>query len=167
MNLDSLRGMIQEQFALNWYGMHGILHWQRVKENGLRLAELTQANKQVVELFAYLHDSRRMNEGLDRQHGKRAAKYVTSLNGLIINLPTREFDRLAYACRNHSDGLTEADITIQTCWDADRLDLGRVGITPEPQYLCTDAAKDPKIIEWAYRRSQDGYTNENQIDQPI
>jgi uncharacterized protein len=156
MNLDSLIEMIQEQFTLNWYGIHGILHWQRVKENGLRLAELTQANKRVVELFAYLHDSRRQNEGYDRQHGKRAAKYAMSLSGSIINLPTRDLDRLAYACRYHSDGMTEADITIQTCWDADRLDLGRVGIKPEPQYLCTDAARDPKIIEWAYRRSLDG-----------
>jgi len=164
MNLDNLIDMIQEQFTLNWYGMHGILHWHRVKENGLRMAELTQANKEVVELFAYLHDSRRLNEGYDPQHGKRAAKYATSLSGSIINLTARELDRLLYACRYHSDGLTEADITIQTCWDADRLDLGRIGIKPEPQYLCTDAAKDPKIIEWAYRRSQGRYTNENQID---
>ena len=156
MNLDSLIEMIQEQFALNWYGIHGILHWQRVRENGLRLAEFTQANKQVVELFAYLHDARRLNEGYDRQHGKRAAKYATSLSGSIINLPTSDLDRLVYACRYHSDGLTEADVTTQTCWDADRLDLGRVGIKPEPQYLCTDAARDPKIIDWAYRRSLDG-----------
>ena len=28
---------------------------------------------------------------------------------------------------------TEADITIQTCWDSDRLDLGRVGMMPEPR----------------------------------
>lgn len=28
----------------------------------------------------------------------------------------------------HSDGYTEGDITVQVCWDADRLDLGRVGI---------------------------------------
>ena len=154
MKLESLIDLIQEQFALNWYGIHGIYHWRRVKENGLRLAELTQANVDVVELFAYLHDSRRLNEGLDRQHGKRAAKYATSLQGSTIDLPAGDFDRLAYACRYHSDGLTEADITIQTCWDADRLDLGRVGIKPDPQYLCTAAAKNPELIEWAFWRSQ-------------
>ena len=154
MNLDSLIDAIQGQFILNWYGIHGIYHWQRVKENGFRLAKMTQANFHVVELFAYLHDSRRLNEGLDRQHGKRAAKYVTSLRGSTIDLPARDFDRLVYACRYHSDGLTEADITIQTCWDADRLDLGRVGIKPDPQYLCTDAAKNPELIEWAFWRSQ-------------
>ena len=156
MNLDSLLDMIQEQFALNWYGIHGILHWQRVRENGLRLAELTGANKEVVELFAYLHDSRRLNNSLDRQHGKRGAKYATSLRGFMFDLAVAEFDHLVYAIRYHSDGLIEADITMQTCWDADRLDLGRVGIEPDPQYLCTEAAKGPEIIRWALLRSHGG-----------
>jgi uncharacterized protein len=50
--------------------------------------------------------------------------------------------------------LTEADVTVQTCWDADRLDLGRIGIKPEPRFLCTAAAQDPALIEWALLRSQ-------------
>ena len=154
MDLESLIEAIREQFTLNWYGIHGITHWERVRENCLRLAESTGANLEVVELFANLHDSRRMNENRDPQHGKRAAGYVKSLKGMPINLPDDDFDHLVYACRYHSDGLTEADITIQTCWDADRLDLGRVGIKPSAHYLCTDAAKDPELIEWAFRRSQ-------------
>ena len=44
-------------------------------------------------------------------------------------------------------GQTEADITIQTCWDADRLDLGRVWIIPDPDRLCTEPARDPALIE--------------------
>lgn len=34
-----------------------------------------------------------------------------------------------------------------------RLDLGRVGIGPAPRRLCTDAARDEGVIEWAYARS--------------
>jgi hypothetical protein len=45
------------------------------------------------------------------------------------------------------------DITAQTCWDADRLDLGRVGTTPKAEYLCTNAARDPDMIEWAHGRA--------------
>ncbi len=45
--------------------------------------------------------------------------------------------------------MTAGDITVQTCWDADRLDLGRVGITPNPRWLCTACAKDPATILWA------------------
>ena len=46
-----------------------------------------------------------------------------------------------------------ADITVQTCWDADRLDLGRVGIIPRPDRLCTEEARDPVLLDIAYRRS--------------
>lgn len=45
---------IRKQFALNWKGLHGAPHWARVRENGLRLAETTGANRDVVELFAFL-----------------------------------------------------------------------------------------------------------------
>ena len=53
------------------------------------------------------------------------------------------------ACARHTDGLTDGDVTIQTCWDADRLDLGRVGKTPNPRRLCTAAAIRPDILKWA------------------
>jgi uncharacterized protein len=60
---------------------------------------------------------------------------------------------LALACTLHSDGHTDGDITVQTCWDADRLDLGRVGIRPSARYLCTEAARCGDLIAAAYRRS--------------
>ena len=44
-------------------------------------------------------------------------------------------------------------MTILTCWDADRLDIGRVGIRPVADKLCTNAAKDPDFINWCYKRS--------------
>ena len=40
-----------------------------------------------------------------------------------------------------------------TCWDPDRLDLGRVGITPNPRYLCTDAAKNEQNLQKAHTRA--------------
>ena len=43
-----------------------------------------------------------------------------------------------FQMRLHSDGHTEAEPALRACWDADRLDLSRVGITPEPRYLCTE-----------------------------
>ncbi|MFZ2726177.1 MAG: hypothetical protein WAX77_08010 [Methylococcaceae bacterium] len=54
----------------------------------------------------------------------------------------------------HTHGLTTGyNQTILTCWDADRLDLGRVAIMPNPEYLCTDIAKQKDIIQWAYQNS--------------
>jgi uncharacterized protein len=62
-------------------------------------------------------------------------------------------DLLTIACMEHTDGKTEADITIQTCWDSDRLDLGRAGYFPHPRKLCTQAARDPEMIAWANERA--------------
>ena len=79
------------------------------------------------------------------------------MQGSLPDLSDDSFCLLEDACARHTDGLTEADITVQTCWDADRLDLGRVGIEPQRKYLCTDAAKDREILAWAYRRSRSGH----------
>lgn len=143
---------IHDQFALEWDGIHGAAHWARVRRNGLELATQTHANLQVVELFAFLHDSKRENNGFDQDHGQRAADFARTIRDLIP-LKDDGLDLLLYACARHTDGLTEADITVQTCWDADRLDLGRVGIRPSPKYLCTPAAKDSDRIEKAWQES--------------
>jgi uncharacterized protein len=145
---------IQREFALDLGGIHGVEHWARVCENGLRLAERTGADHEIVAMFAYLHDAKRQNDGWDLDHGRRSAEFVQCLQGSLLALSPKQLELLVYACACHSDGLTEADITVQTCWDADRLDLGRIGITPDPHRLCTTAAKDPLLIEWALRRSQ-------------
>jgi uncharacterized protein len=146
--------VVRQEFALPLGGIHGETHWARVRESGLRLAEQTGADLEIVELFAYLHDVKRESDGWDLEHGCRSAGFVRRLQGSLLALSDKKLELLVYACARHSSGLTEADVTVQTCWDADRLDLGRIGIEPDPQHLCTDAAKDPAMIEWALRRSR-------------
>jgi uncharacterized protein len=145
--------VIRDQFVLEWTGIHGAPHWARVRENGLRLAERTGANVAVVELFAFLHDARRLNEFSDPDHGARAAEFARTMAGVTFELSVHELDLLVTACRGHSQGLSEGDITVLTCWDADRLDLGRIGTRPIPERLCTEAARDPQVLRWAYDRS--------------
>jgi uncharacterized protein len=152
----NLLAAIRSQYRLAWRGTHGAIHWARVLENGLRLAELTGANVEVVKLFAVLHDACRLNEGQDQDHGRRGADFAARLRGKFFVLGDADFELLYDACSRHTDGLVEGDITVQTCWDADRLDLGRVGIRPEPDYLCTPAAKDQGVIEWAHDRAERG-----------
>ena len=157
---EALIDLVRSEFALRLDGIHGEAHWARVCANGLRLAELTGADAELVALFAYLHDVKRQGDGRDHDHGRRAAGFLrglhASLSGteLLPALSVSRLETLAYACAAHSDGLTEADPTVQTCWDADRLDLGRIGIRPDPFHLCTAAARDPATIEWAFLRSQ-------------
>jgi uncharacterized protein len=142
--------------SLGHNGFHGKDHWLRVLQNAREIAGETRANLRVLELFAVLHDSRRENENHDPEHGHRAAAYAITLRGKWFDLADDEMDLLIEACRFHSDGLTEAHPTIQACWDADRLDLGRVGIRPNAGYLCTAYAKRIDVISRSYIRSLGG-----------
>ncbi len=150
----ALIDIIRRGFALDWKGVHGAPHWARVRDIGLRLARVNQARADVVELFAFIHDSKRQHERHDPEHGLRAAEFARSLRGSHIFLEDDAFEMLTFACVHHSDGLLQADITVQTCWDADRLDLGRVGIRPAAERLCTNAAKDPAMLKWAFLKSR-------------
>ncbi len=147
---------ILEQYALPIDGTHGVVHWARVLENGQRLATETGANIEVVSLFAVFHDSRRVNECTDPDHGARGADFATELRDRLFELDDHEFNLLHRACVGHTHERTHPDVTIQTCWDSDRLDLGRVGVTPHPSRLCTDAAKKPSTLKWADGRATFG-----------
>jgi len=153
---------IRKQFRLNWDGIHSIIHWARVYDIGLRLTEHTGANWKVVQLFSVFHDSRRYNEHLDPKHGQRGAELAIQFReDCFPSLTDDEFYLLHQACCLHTKASTHENITIQTCFDADRLDLGRVGITPKPKYLCTDIAKSDEMITWAFQRSITGFVPDN------
>ncbi len=142
---------ILKGYKLPLRGHHGVVHWARVLDNGLGLAEANDANVDVVVLFALFHDSRRVNEGSDWGHGRRGAELARSLRGTFVHLADAEFDLLYEACRGHTEGTISSDVTIQACWDADRLDLGRVGIMPEPERLGSDFAR--LLVPWAVERA--------------
>jgi len=144
---------ILQDYRLNPWGIHGIAHWARVLENGRRLAALTGARLAVVELFAVFHDARRQNDGWDHGHGQRGARLAEALWGNAFQLNETDLALLVDACARHTDGRQDADLTVQTCWDADRLDLARADIRVQPHRLSTSAARDPDLLAWANARS--------------
>jgi uncharacterized protein len=147
---DRLIECIRRQYRLNWNGIHGIGHWLRVSKIGRRLSEAAGADARIVELFAFIHDACRLSDVFDPQHGKRAALFAESINHNILLLPIDDLEILKQACTDHSAGkLFHQNITVMTCWDSDRLDLGRVGIEPKKHRLCTDAAKKEEFFVWA------------------
>jgi uncharacterized protein len=150
---------LRQAYQLDWDGPHGYRHWVRVRENGLRLAGATGANAKVAELFAFLHDVGRQNDGWDTKHGLRAVAYIEGEGQRFFDLSPAELELLKFACAHHTDGKRDADVSVQVCWDADRLDLGRVHIRPEARYLCTPVAQNPRVIEWAFQRSQESLIN--------
>ena len=142
------------RYSLNPTGIHGIAHWKRVMENGLKLAEHNGANKDIVQLFALLHDCCRQDDGSDIEHGPRAAEFTRTLRNRLIFAEDEQFEKLTRAIHGHTNELHTDDLDIGTCWDADRLDIGRVfGVKPSRRYLNTDIAKKNWILDWAFKRS--------------
>jgi uncharacterized protein len=143
LNINDRHGLlknIKAQLKINWQGIHGIAHWSRVKYHGRKIGIARGADLLVLELFAFLHDSKRENDGYDPGHGLRAARYTKSLNGRYFNLTNSQLAQLCEAMENHTNGYKHDDVTIQSCWDSDRLDLGRVDIKPSPDYLSEEAS---------------------------
>lgn len=132
---------VRAQFKLDWRGIHEFPHWRRVHRFGLQISMEREADFEVVELFSYLHDSCRIDDGMDPHHGPRAAEFARSLQGLVMDLSAPRLDLLCLAIRDHSNGKVSSNATIQTCWDSDRLDLWRVGIRPDPRFLSKVGAK--------------------------
>ena len=138
---EAVRRYAQAIFACGEHSIHGPLHWARVEKNGLELAAETGADETVVRLFAILHDTCRLDDGDDPGHGPRAADTLATLIGVLFTLDPERLVLLEQAIRHHTDGLTSDNLTIGTCWDADRLDLWRVGKKPEGRYMSTEAGK--------------------------
>ena len=122
--------------------LHGEGHWRRVAAAGLSLIQETPgADPAVVFLFTLFHDSMRVNDGHDPLHGPRGAALAGELRGRAFDLEDAEMNLLGFACEEHTNGGIESNATVGVCWDADRLNLWRVGIRPDPRLLSTEAAR--------------------------
>ena len=111
-------------------------------------AKETGADETIVTLFSIFHDCRRENEHIDDGHGLRGADLAITMRGIYFDLSDNSFEILINACANHTDGQPTSTITIATCWDADRLDLPRVGIIPDPERMCTAPGRRLARSHW-------------------
>ena len=139
-----LWALAARRFTLGPSSLHGPDHWQRVERNALELAPHTPGvDALIVRLFAVLHDSNRHNESWDPEHGARAADWARALSesATLFHLDAVRLELLCDAMVRHDKGQTSADPTIGTCWDADRLDLPRVGIRPATRFMSTAEGK--------------------------
>jgi len=155
LDLKPIVDAILAQYSLPRHGIHGVAHWARVLETGVRLAVVTGANIEVVQLFAVFHDSQRVTQKADLSHGIHGAAFAAQLRGNLFDLNDDDFDLLFVACAGHMERPTDDDPTVQTCWDANRLDFGRLGAKIDPLWLgeaTVDEHSD--IINWAVQRAR-------------
>lgn len=136
-----------KEFAVKGWTLgetHGLSHWQRVERNGIILSLENGAvregvNVKVVRAFAYLHDKCRVDDWEDIEHGVRAADMLPGIRNTVLkDFTDDEVALLQQACRYHTTKRRTGCATVDICFDADRLDLGRVGIIPNPRKMATE-----------------------------
>lgn len=149
-DLDRLITAVHEASPLHHSYIHGDQHWRAVAEVGLRLLEdERKADPIVVFLFALFHDSKRENEVEDPGHGQRGAELAEEFHGRYFQLPAERLGLLIEACSGHTDVRFSDNPTVGVCFDSDRLNLWRVGKTPEAKFLSTDAALEDTLQHWS------------------
>lgn len=134
-DLMTLVRCVEERATDAWRSseLHGDRHSRQVAQLGRWLPKVIEraagADPAVVLAFAVLHDSQRLHDGDDPEHGRRAAKLSRRLRrDGVLDLTDAQSKTLAYALKHHSEGRKTEDATIGTCWDADRLALMRCGV---------------------------------------
>lgn len=139
---------VAERFGTPGLGLrdHGPRHWKCVALTGLELARRDpRIDLPTVYAFAQLHDSQRVSEFGDAEHGPRAAEIALALidaPGLpLFERGGERACKLVDAIRDHTGAVKSLDPTVGACWDADRFNLLRVGIEPDVAFMSTQAAR--------------------------
>jgi HD superfamily phosphodiesterase len=151
MALGQLVAAVEERATSAGSHVHGEAHWRTVAAAGRSLLEVEPtADPAVVFAFALLHDSMRLNDHRDPEHGPRAAALVHELHrDGLLRLHEHQLAVLVHALAHHTDGHRADDPTTAVCWDADRLLLWRVGFVPDPALLSSAVADwTPWIDRW-------------------
>lgn len=138
--LDLIVSQVINEAELRDSHIHGVQHWNMVERNGVYLCQHNDADEKVVRLFALFHDCQRLNDGYDKEHGPRAAHYAKTFRDRL-DLNEKQLAQLLTACKSHTFGKVAPDSTVGTCWDSDRLEIGRVGIQPDERFMTNHEAK--------------------------
>lgn len=152
VDVEALRSFSANRWPDDLGTTHGLNHWDRVAMFGERLCQ-EEADLNVILAFAYLHDSERVNNGEDLYHGYRASMLIDSIRHTMLrDMSDEQIRKLKSACELHTIKRKTGDLTIDICFDADRMDLLRVGIKPQPERMATghgaELVSNPDFCEW-------------------
>lgn len=130
--------------------IHGYDHWRGVERRGHYIAERNGADKKVVSAFAFTHDIGRTSDSKEPGHGQCGADIIREFFvAEVFDLNARQYEQLLQAVTEHDiETAQSSDITVQTCWDADRLDLPRLYVFPDKNRLCTEVGKSEETFHY-------------------
>jgi hypothetical protein len=149
--LERLLAAVHAEATGAFSAIHGEEHWLCVAATGLELLEPEPlADPLVVLCFGLLHDTMRLNDGRDPDHGRRAAGFARELDAAgLLPLERFQLSELDDALTRHADGQRSELPTTGVCWDADRLHLPRVGTAPRRELLSSPLADLPAAVRRA------------------
>ncbi len=155
----SLRPLVSKlrPLALMESRLHGVAHWARVHRYGQQLARRMGLHPQLrecVAVFAWTHDLARFDDSGGREHALAGARYLDKVvPAAFPHLSPSQIKLIRAAIYYHSHGCAADEArhqgwfgevrgeeiikAIGCCWDADRLDLLRLGIEPDPNRMST------------------------------
>jgi len=146
--VDETRNLVMKAFRLSLQHttcfdstVHGPGHWFKVERNARYLCNEERIDDRIPRLFAVIHDIMREHDGFDKEHGPKASRFVEDIAGSVLGLNPGDIALLSLACRDHTTVKETTNDVIGLCWDADRLDIGRVGIVPDPAFMTSRSAK--------------------------
>jgi uncharacterized protein len=151
-DLDRLVRTVESRSTHLTSRIHGVDHWRAVGATAASLADVfdmsaqdddaSLPDRELLLLFALLHDSKRVDDGHDLEHGPRAAVLFDDLRDEgLLRLDDPRAAVVREAIRDHTNGGVSDDPTIGVCWDADRLLIHRVGFTPKARFCSTAEAR--------------------------
>jgi len=118
---------------------HGLAHILRASTFA-KIMAITMCPQYINEIIIgiMLHDIDRKNDSFDLSHPKRSADKAKQL--IKKYWPGLAMNKIIYAIENHHKGQVSNDPIIGIIWDADRLDLVRLGIDIDKRLLSTKIA---------------------------
>lgn len=150
---------IMDEFSLKNSDVHGVNHWSRVYYYGHLLSKNHSIDLEIIAYFSIFHDSKRICEHEDPEHGYNGAEFFKKLES-IIHLKPENKEIIYEACSKHNYQEQTNIKEIGVCFDADRLDLWRVDIQPYNRYLHFDESKSDlmkqytkQFIEYNYKHT--------------
>lgn len=158
MNAETLGAYLPEEawFRFNPRGIHGVPHTTRVLVWAEVLAGLVSGpgaiRREELRWAAAVHDVGRVDDGVDRGHGARAAVWVTEeLAGLRPETGRLDLGFVAELCRWHETedrAIERLSLELLVLKDADALDRARLGDLDRSRLRLT---RSQRLIEPAVR----------------
>lgn len=126
-------------------------HLRQVALTAGRLAAALGEDIESAIVAGFLHDCGRTDDGGGTCHAYDSS--IIARKAIAALDPHLDVDRLCDGIARHADGDVTQDALIGCLWDADRLDLTRIGVDPDPDLLSTPVAR--RMVRLARRRRRE------------